>query len=55
MNKDTKKTTNKNIYDEYRKILEQPELSDKEIEEARHNIRQVAIVICEHVWKKKFY
>lgn len=55
MNKNPRKTTNKNICDKYRKILEMPNLTDKEIDEMRHNLKLVATTFCEHVWKKKFY
>lgn len=55
MNKNPRKATTKNIYDKYRKILEMPNHTDKEIEEMRHNLKLLAMTICEHVWKKKFY
>ena len=55
MNKNSRKTTTKNIYDKYRVILEMPNLPDKEVEKVRHNLRLIATAICEHVWKKKFY
>jgi len=43
------------IYNEYRRVLEMPKLTDKEIEEMRDNLKLIATTICEHVWKKKFY
>lgn len=55
MNKNSIKMTTKNIYDKYRKILETPNLTEKEIEEMRRNMKLLAMIICEHVWKKKFY
>lgn len=55
MNKNHRKTASKSIYDKYRKILENPELTEKEVEEMRHNLRLVATAICEHVWQKKFH
>jgi len=32
-----------------------PNLTDKEIDEMRHNLKLVATAVCEHVWKKKFH
>jgi len=55
MDKNSRKTTTKNIYDKYRKILEMPNLTDKEIEEMRSNMKLLTMSICEHIWKKKFY
>jgi glucuronate isomerase len=55
MNKNIEKTTTQNICDEYRELLKMPELTDKEVEEMRHNLKLIATTICEHVWKKKFY
>ena len=55
MNDKLRKTKNKNIYNKYRKILEKSELTDKEIDEIRHNMKLLAQTICEHVWKRKFY
>ena len=43
------------IYEKYRCILERPDLSDKEIDEMRKNLGFLSQIICEHVWKKKFY
>jgi len=45
----------KNICNEYRKSLDAPNLTEKEVEEIRHNLKLVATAICEHVWKKKVY
>lgn len=55
MNKQKTKTKKEDIYIEYRKVLERPDLSKNEIEEMRNNLKIVASTICEHVWKKKFY
>jgi len=55
MNKQKTKTKKESIYNEYRRILEKPDLSNKEIEEMRDNLRLIATTICEHVWKKKFH
>jgi hypothetical protein len=43
------------IYAKYRRILGMPDLSNKKIEEMRRNLGLVAQIICEHLWKKKFY
>ena len=43
------------IYDKYRRILNRPELTKKEIDEMRKNLGLLARTICEHVWGKKFY
>jgi len=43
------------IYDKYRRILNRPELTNKEIDEMRNNLSLLARTICEHVWGKKFY
>jgi hypothetical protein len=43
------------IYAEYRKILEMPHLSKKQIDVMRDNLKALAVAICEHVWNKKFY
>lgn len=55
MNKNPRKITTKNIHENYRKILKMPNLTNKEIEEMRLNLKLLAMIICEHVWKKKFY
>lgn len=55
MSNNTRKTKNENIYDKYRMILERLKLTDKEIEEMSHNLKLVALTICGHIWKKKFY
>lgn len=49
------KNKKKDIYDKYRRILEMPDLSDKEVEEMRKNLKLIAQTICEYVWGKKFY
>ena len=43
------------IYEKYRRILKMPGLSRKSLDEMRRNLILVAQIICEHVWKKKFY
>lgn len=43
------------IYDEYRRILKMPDLSNKKIEEMRKNLVFLAQTICEHIWGKRFY
>jgi hypothetical protein len=43
------------IYDKYRRILNRPDLKDKEIDEMRQNLSLLARTICEHVWGKMFY
>ena len=45
----------KDICDEYRRVLEKLDLSDKKVEEMRKNLTLIAQTICEHVWGKKFY
>ena len=49
------KTSASGIYARYREILERPDLSRKEIDEMRENVRLLAQAICEHVWGKKLY
>jgi len=53
--KKNSKLKKKNIYNEYRRILQQPNLTDKEIDKIRSNMVLLAQAVCEHVWKKKFY
>lgn len=43
------------IYEKYRRILKMRRLSRKSIDEMRRNLCLVAQIICEHVWRKKFY
>jgi hypothetical protein len=43
------------LREQYRQILNMPELTDHEVREIRKNLRLLAQAICEHVWKKKFY
>jgi len=50
-----KNQTNNNIYNQYREILEMPQLTDEEIEQMRPHILLLAQTICEHVWGKDFY
>lgn len=49
------KLKKRNIYNEYRRILQQSDLTEKEIDKMRSNIVLLAQAVCEHVWKKKFY
>jgi hypothetical protein len=52
----TKKSRKKaSIYDRYRRILNMPDLTNKEIDGMRNNLSLLAQTICEHVWGKKFY
>jgi len=55
MAKNAPKMKKKDICDEYRRVLEKPDLSNKKVEEMRKNLRLIAQTICEHVWGKKFY
>ena len=50
-----RKTRGSEIYARYREILEMPDLSRKEVDEMRENVRLLAQAICEHVWGKKLY
>jgi hypothetical protein len=43
------------IYEKYRRILNMPNLTNKEIEGMRKHLCLLAQTICEHVWGKKFY
>ena len=43
------------VCEKYRRILKMANLSNKKIDEMRRNIGLVAQIICEHIWKKKFY
>ena len=47
--------SDQNMYDKYRRILEMPNLTDKEIGDMHHHMKLLAITICEHVWKKQLY
>ena len=49
------KMKKKDICDKYRRVLEKPDLSNKEVAEIRKNLRLIAQTVCEHVWGKKFY
>lgn len=55
MSKPRKKKKGGKTYDAYSRILKLPDLTDREIEEMRRNLRLMARTICEHVWGKKFY
>jgi hypothetical protein len=43
----------KSVYDKYREILKEPELSDEEIDKMRTYVRLLALAIVEHVLKAK--
>jgi hypothetical protein len=45
----------KDIYDKYRDLLENQNLSKKEIDEMRKHMIHLARAICEHVWGEDFY
>jgi hypothetical protein len=55
MNKHQKNQKRRNIYDEYRRILNQVDLDDAEVEDIRENMKLLAQTVCEYIWKKKFY
>lgn len=55
MTNSSKLRRRENIHDAYRRILEMPQLTDKEIDEMRKHVVLLAQTICEHVWGKKFY
>jgi hypothetical protein len=41
--------------DAYRRALQRPDLSDREIDEMRLHVIRLAQALCEHVWGKRFY
>ena len=43
------------IYENYRRILRKRDLTNREIDGMRKHLSLLARIICEHVWKKKFY
>ncbi len=43
------------IYENYRRILKMPGLTNQEIDEMRKRLCLLAQTTCEHVWGKKFY
>lgn len=49
------KSKEEDIYEDYRKVLGKPELTEKEIDGMRLNVQRLARAICEYVWKEKFY
>ena len=49
------KRRRKTVYDQYREILEMPDLTEREIDEMRPHVELLAQTICEHVWDTKFY
>lgn len=55
MRKHKTQAKKQNIYNEYRKTLEKPDLTKNEIDVMRYNLKLVATTICEHVWKKKLH
>ena len=50
-----RKRSGLDIYTRYREILEMRDLSRREIDEMRENVRLLAQAVCEHVWGKKLY
>jgi len=52
-NKKIKKIKKNDIYQKYREILKNPNLSKKEIDKMRHYLQIIAKVICEYVWESK--
>jgi hypothetical protein len=55
MKKSIKSKNEGPFYDQYRRALNKLDLSRKEVDEMRSNLRMLAETICEHVWGKKFY
>lgn len=47
------KSKKKNIYDEYRRILQKPDLTKEEIDKMRMNIGRLAQIVYEYVWESK--
>lgn len=45
----------RDVYTLYRDKLRMPQLTKRQINEIRANLRAVAHAVCEHVWRKKFY
>jgi hypothetical protein len=45
----------RDIRDQYREILQMPDLTDSEIDEIRKPMILLAQTICEHVWGQRFY
>ena len=43
------------IRDAYRRVLREPGLTDREIDDMRAHIVRLARTLCEHVWGKRFY
>jgi hypothetical protein len=41
--------------DTYRKVLEAPDLADREIDDMRQNVIRLAQALCEHVWGNRLY
>ena len=48
-----RKNKRKSIYDKYREVLKEPNLSDEEIDKMRVYIRLLALAITEHVLDSK--
>ena len=48
-----KKDKKNDLYQKYRKILKNSNLSKKEIDKMRHYLQIMAKVICEYVWQNK--
>lgn len=49
------KKSKSDINEKYRRILQMPDLTNKEIDEMRKHLGLLTQTICEHVWGKKFY
>lgn len=55
MNNNSSRKKKKDICDQYRELLQMPELTDSQIDEIRKPMILLAQTICEHVWGQKFY
>jgi len=53
--KSQRKKEKTGIYEKYRRILNMPNLTNKEIDVMRKHLGLLAQTICEHVWGKRFY
>lgn len=49
------KISKREVDDLYRKLLNAPDLTRKEIDEIRRHVQRIAQTICEHVWGKKVF
>jgi hypothetical protein len=43
------------VYAHYREKLNLPKLTNREIDEIRQRLQEIARAICEHVWNEKFF